>query len=490
MEMVSNMMPEDIPSDEWLKDLLYKKIRNSSLLLFDIKQYESWQGGDYRKTYRYLLDCIERHISRQREDKNIAAREKYAREFAGAGKPGTPAPATPTPKEPPATPKAKPDPKKKPKAKPKADAGPVLPSPQPKQHAKGKGKRGKSRTRSPSPKDKKKIPCHFHFIKKSCKNGKDCPYSHDQKVFDSSKPGKGKGGGKTPRSSSPANKPKKIDEPCWHWAKGHCRFGDKCIKRHDPHLFKTAPNADAQSSTTNATPALLHGEDSDVEEPIFKVASSKSAKKVKLRPDLTEEFVYEKPDFRKGLKSSQTQSKDHGKIGRTTEDVRKDERWTYNCRLAISRGKAMAIIMDEWREYKDIDEVLIVVGPQLDIRMKFDYDEENEVTKEVFVENYVQHVVGRYGKRGNIMCITVPVEERDKRFIMDSGSGHDLIAAKKIERMELDMYDDETVNFHTANGVTTSTQRSDIHFEALDEPAQVHILEDTPSVLSMGKEMS
>ena len=192
MEMVSNMMPEDIPSDEWLKDALYKKIRNSQLLMFDIKQYESWQDGDYRKTYRYLLDCIERHIARQREDKNIAAREKYAREFAGAGKPGTPAPATPTPKETPPTPKAKTEPKKKPKAKPKADAGPVLPSPQPKQHAKGKGKRGKSRTRSPSPKDKKKIPCHFHFIKKSCKNGKDCPYSHDQKVLTPTRLGKAK----------------------------------------------------------------------------------------------------------------------------------------------------------------------------------------------------------------------------------------------------------------------------------------------------------
>ena len=67
--------------------------------------------------------------------------------------------------------------------------------------------------------------------------------------------------------------------------------------------------------------------------------------------------------------------------------------------------------------------------------MKIDYDMEDEPTKEVFVENYVQHVAGRYGKRGNTMCITVPVEERDKRFIMDSGSGHDLIASKKVERM-------------------------------------------------------
>ena len=105
----------------------------------------------------------------------------------------------------------------------------------------------------------------------------------------------------------------------------------------------------------------------------------------------------------------------------------------------------------------------------------------------VFTENYVQHIDGRYGKRGNVMCITVPVEERDKRFIMDSGSGHDLISAKKIDRMDLPTYDDVVVNFHTANGVTSSTKRSDIKFEAFDEPAQAHILEDAPSVMSMGK---
>ena len=125
--------------------------------------------------------------------------------------------------------------------------------------------------------------------------------------------------------------------------------------------------------------------------------------------------------------------------------------------------------------------------PTLDIMIKLDYDEYGDLSREVFIENYVQHVEGRYGKRRNIMCITVPVEERDKRFIMDSGSGHDLITARKIDRMDLPTYDDTTVNFHTANGVTSSTKRSDIEFEVFDEPAQAHILEDTPSVLSMGK---
>ena len=188
----------------------------------------------------------------------------------------------------------------------------------------------------------------------------------------------------------------------------------------------------------------------------------------------------------KSSRKSQTYSKGHNKVGRTTDEIRKDEQWAYSCRLARSRGKAMAIILDEKYDYSDIDEVLIIVGPTLDIMIRIEY-EDDDVTREVFAENYVQHIDGRYGKRDNIMCITVPVEERDKRFIMDSGSGHDLISAKKIDRMDLPTYDDTVVNFHTANGVTSSTKRSDIKFEAFDEPAQAHILEDTPSVMSMGK---
>ena len=98
-----------------------------------------------------------------------------------------------------------------------------------------------------------------------------------------------------------------------------------------------------------------------------------------------------------------------------------------------------------------------IVGPSLDILIRLDI-EDGEVSREVFVENYVQHIEGRYGKRGNTMCITVPVEERDKRFILDSGSGHDLISSTRISRMDLPTYDDKVVNFHTANGVNMFDQ--------------------------------
>ena len=78
----------------------------------------------------------------------MAARDKYAREFATSGRPSAPATdaGQPDPKAaalaPKGNPKSKADPK--PKAAPKPKATPVLPSPQPKQHAKGKGKKGKS----------------------------------------------------------------------------------------------------------------------------------------------------------------------------------------------------------------------------------------------------------------------------------------------------------------------------------------------------------
>ena len=362
MEMVSNMMPDDVPPDDWLRDSLYKKIRNSNLMMFDIKQYESWIEGDQRRSYRYLLDVIERHISRIREDKHVAAREKYARDFAGGGEPTAPAP-NPTAAAPDANPKAKakanPKEKAAPKAKAKAEAAPVLPSPQPKQHAKGKGKgkgNGKSNSRSASPRSKKKIPCHFHFIKKACRKGKDCEYSHDQKVFDASKNTKGKKPG-TPRSQSPANKTKKIDEPCWHWAHGKCRYGDKCNKRHDPHLFNSAPNTEATIS--KATPALVH-EWSDDEGTFHKVASNVVKKKVRFDESKTCIQTYVKKDFVKCRRKSQTIPKGHGKVGKPTDQIRQDEQWSYSCRLASSRGKAMAILIDEKGEYSDIDEVLVI----------------------------------------------------------------------------------------------------------------------------------
>ena len=85
-------------------------------------------------------------------------------------------------------------------------------------------------------------------------------------------------------------------------------------------------------------------------------------------------------------------------------------------------------------------------------------------------------------------CASTYQLKNEKKFILDSGSGHDLIATRKVERMDLSTYEDEAVNFHTANGVTVPISKVDLDFEAFEETANVHVLEDTPSVIiSMGK---
>ena len=114
-------------------------------------------------------------------------------------------------------------------------------------------------------------------------------------------------------------------------------------------------------------------------------------------------------------------------------------------------------------------------------------NDHGDVDEQVFIEEYIQHVPGKFGMKGNVMCITVPVEERDKKFIMDSGCGHDLIARKKVDRVDMDMYDDEVVNVHTANGVTSTSKMTDIKFDVFEESVKAYVLDDTPSVLSMGK---
>ena len=82
-------------------------------------------------------------------------------------------------------------------------------------------------------------------------------------------------------------------------------------------------------------------------------------KKVSFNMKGNETYTYEKKDFVKCIRKSQTGPKKHGKVSKTTEELRKDDHWTYSCRLALSRGKVMAIIMDENGDYRDIDEVLV-----------------------------------------------------------------------------------------------------------------------------------
>ena len=146
IEIIANMKAEDIPSDNTLRDHLLRKIDGSQALHVDLTIFKGRDNDDKKKSYGELLEIMRRHIARAREDRNIAARDKFATDYTNLGKPSTPAPKptapAPTPKDGKGGKPSVPAPKGKPGA-------PVLPSGNPKSHGKGKAKVAKDQDRLP-----------------------------------------------------------------------------------------------------------------------------------------------------------------------------------------------------------------------------------------------------------------------------------------------------------------------------------------------------
>ena len=92
LEIIAKMKPEDIPSEVTLRDHLLRKIEGSQALRVDLTIFKSREKDDKKKTYQELLEIMKRYIARVREDKNIAARDKFATDYTNFGKPTTPAP--------------------------------------------------------------------------------------------------------------------------------------------------------------------------------------------------------------------------------------------------------------------------------------------------------------------------------------------------------------------------------------------------------------
>ena len=104
----------------------------------------------------------------------------------------------------------------------------------------------------------------------------------------------------------------------------------------------------------------------------------------------------------------------------------KDEQTRMESSLGSARARARGIIMDRVGDYKDVREVRIIVGPKFDIKITLD-------------DEPIKHSGEKFERKDDVMCITMPILERDRRFILDSGSGHDLISEKRAERMNLEM---------------------------------------------------
>ena len=454
-------------------------------MLTSLSSVKGRDNDDKKKTYKELLEIMKRHIARVREERNIAARDKFATDYADLGKPTTPAPKpaapTPAPKDGKTGKLSAPAPKGKPGA-------PALPSGNPKSHGKGKGKGGR-RSRSPSTRDPSKTFCHFHFNKGNCKHGDKCQYSHSQYHWDKRKDKGGKGRNSRSRSQTLGGR---RDHNFYGWLKGDCKKGDKCTFKHDPSMKgkKAAPST--KTTDAKATPALVREYDDD-----FMVSAMPSEKMVKIDVKFNEQvdkFEYVKPDFvecsnhrpRRNLSRAQKRSL----TCRATQEIMNDQQWVLQSKLGMTRARAIGILMDEFNEFSDVVGVHIILGPKSDIKLKINSHDhlEDNPRAEMCYEEVIPHVPGKYGRRdNNIMCITMPIELKDRRFIMDSGSGHDLISSTRVDRMDIDTYQSSRVNFHTANGITSTSTMVDLDFDTFNEPAKAHVLEDSPSVLSLGK---
>ena len=147
---------------------------------------------------------------------------------------------------------------------------------------------------------------------------------------------------------------------------------------------------------------------------------------------------------------------------RTTKEVMDDQQWVLQSKLGMTRARAIGILMDDHGEFSDVDEVHVILGPKNDIKLKINSIEclESNSRAEICYEEVIPHVPGQYGRRDNVMCITMPIELKDRRFIMDSGSGHDLISSTRVDRMDIDTCQSDRVNFHTANGITSTSTHS------------------------------
>ena len=503
LDIVYNMKHDDRPSTNSLRDTLFRKIEHSKLMHFDISRYRTFDEGHPEKTYDFLTTMIKGYIARGKQERLLKDRERAVKLSLSSNKTApapedTEKPAAPikTKKENEAAASSTGDPPKRPKAKAKSEAASVLPTPSPKSHADKNNKKGKGgKGRSSSPVDKKKIFCNYFFNKGGCNKGDKCLYSHSQKVYDAKMKGKkGRSGsrdssrGKSKGSSSSAGPKKKI---CWNWQKGTCTFGSKCKFLHaDQSPSASSERTSKKTPKKKATPITIDSFfDSDNEDAMDysspRIASAKKSSDARrisfdLEPEVHEVVI---ENYQEGLPKRIYRDPNKQYIFWKIDDLTDDQSKSDNT-LGSVRARAKAIIMDRCGLHRFVDEVRIIIGPKFDMLIKLDNGHDDLV----FTEELVEHKVGKSLKKSkNMMCISLPVQAKDRRFILDSGSGHDLISARKAERMNLKQRTCDPIMFHTANGSTATQTEAEIDLGTFDMTSHAYVLDDTPSVMSLGK---
>ena len=99
----------------------------------------------------------------------------------------------------------------------------------------------------------------------------------------------------------------------------------------------------------------------------------------------------------------------------TTQEIMGDPQWALQAKLGMTRARAVGILMDDFDEFADVDEVHIVLGPRGGTKLRFHHIEYlwDNPRAETCYEEVIPHVPGKFGRRDNIMCITMPIELKD-----------------------------------------------------------------------------
>ena len=485
IEIYSMIRAEDLPSDKFIRDMLFSKLEDKSAsLALDLRDYDRLDDCD--KSCDMLLEARKKRIRKNQERRLVQTRMTELNKLVAQKALPLASDEEEKKKKKPkakAEPKAKATPSKeveKPDPKAKKRATPVYPSPSPKRHAGKPSKPGSSKDRSPSRRDPKKTPCMYHFTKPGgCRNADKCMFSHDQKIYDANK-GKRFGsrspsrGDRDRRARSPTPDGKKRTKTCYKWMEGKCNRAN-CPFAHEKSSRSASPGR-------KATPVMA--DDffiSDTEDNVKQATGCKTKSQKKLRWNMNPRiYRFHCPDYTGDRPTNQT-NKGKGPYQRKVEmdEIRTPE-WKNQCHMETLIARAKGLLMENGSDNR---EVRIQINASLIYKVAL-IDNKDEIA---FSERLEKTDAQNNVVSSEVVYISTPILEKDRRFILNSGSGHDLISKRKAARLELKVVDCDPVTFHTANGHTVTENMAELDLGTFENISNAYILDDTPSVVSLGK---
>ncbi|CAE6965643.1 unnamed protein product [Symbiodinium sp. CCMP2456] len=426
LEIIDRMRPEDVPSDTALRDTLYSKIKESPALKQELcAHYDMLNYDDPERSYQKLLHIMNRCIRRNRENRN-QQQISSGLNLMVAGKDAMS--ALPAKVKGGGKGNGTPSDKKGNKTD-NENAAPVLPQTKAKTHskakAKGKPETGKQRERSESTDGRPNMkPVRCKFF--------------------FSEHGECKNGDRTKQRSWPKKNT---------WEQPFIRQQAKAVRK----------KAHAEDDEEFECSFIDSDIDSDCATDDERDGSTWSAK-----PKMDKRITFAADVNAKKLIESENRANELG--------------------FAMHKARFKAQLMiDMVSDDKPGDRRMCVRVPETDkVKQIIFFDGEDEI---------VEMKVNSKKSKGlkvfeEVACMVQPTWMRSKiKFLMDAGCGHDLISQRKVEKHGLEtlVSPENGVSFQTANGITATDLISNFRTKSVAETINAYVLDDTPSVLSVGK---